>query len=295
MGIHGIVILFALVVLGGKLEVGGHPSEKLLVRGARMVNGTKMTIEDAPWFVFLMGEYDHFHKGFASCSGSIISSYWVMTVAHCACSTVPRMKIKFVLAGSDFYSEQYIIGAKYNEDTKGYRHKIDKTICHPHWNAAHQGIHDIALVHVIEPFKFNETLQLILNHQDRRIFAETQAIAFGWDHSVQNSERFGRVLNFAKMKITPTNTCDFFRATIHGRRTPPPGQLCADPVSGKPNSGDSGGPLVFEGILVGIYSWRYIFNNSKWPFGFVDVACYYDWILGNICDDVPDILSPCGY
>lgn len=248
--------------------IRGDSPEMLLGRSARMIDGVKISIEKAPWQVFLMDNWGA-SVDFV-CGGSIISSNWVVTAGHCCCESENKTK-RFVSAGSS----NFLLGS---------RHSIVETICHPLHELRREiiqlTVHDIAVVRVAEPFIFDETRQPVpLYVRASATVAQAQAIVSGWGAINIKGNVFDVNLKSATMNITSGLECETFLSGIYTSSSVPTGQICAEPLSGMICFGDSGGPLTVNGTLVGIVSWANGTSCTKdYPAVFTEVARYRYWI-----------------
>lgn len=257
---------------GGELrESHGHQLENLLYRSARIVDGTKTSIENVPWQVCLVQD-----RGFEVlnfCGGSIISCDWVVTAAHCVCNVT-----------SEFLSRTFV-SAGSSDFRKGSRHKIVQIFCHPlhesRKEAVELAVHDIALLKILEPFDLDATRQPIpLYTRALNTLADSQATASGWGAVNLEANQFSFDLKAATMRVISLPECRAYLSTVYNNsNSPPNGQLCARPISGKVCTGDSGGPLTVNGTLVGLDSWRNgDFCTRDYPSVFTEVAQYRYWI-----------------
>lgn len=109
-----------------------------LRENSRIIDGTDAVIEIYPYQVILQNQISH------DCGGSIISEHWVITAGHCIYDDNEDLRIR---AGANFVNRG------------GSLHTVDRTIIHERYELTGQGVplYDVALVHVVEPFVFDNT------------------------------------------------------------------------------------------------------------------------------------------
>lgn len=136
-----------------------------------MVDGSEVAIEEVPWQVSLVHESEGNSTCF--CGGSITSSNWVITAAHCVdIEELEYARTMYVSAGSADYRE-------------GSRHTIVDRIPHPGYKFRKEttevAIKDIALLQVMKLFVFAKTRQPIsLYFRAHATLSQSLAIASGW-------------------------------------------------------------------------------------------------------------------
>lgn len=221
----------------------------------RIVGGKQVKIESFPYQVSLR------HFGLHACGGSIISSNYVLTAAHC----VEGFKFFYrIQAGSS----HKLIG--------GTLHNVKRIIQHSGYLMTKQGVpvNDIALIQVREPFKFDKTHAAIPLYEG---VSETgiNATISGW--GTTNSERSPNYLQAVDVPIISRNKC---KEAYRNLTVLPEGQICAAvPEGGKDScQGDSGGPLVVNGKLAGIVSWGIGCGVKGKPGIYTEVAHHLVWI-----------------
>lgn len=240
-----------------------------------MLNGTNVSINEIPSQVGLL----YLQNGFLRYggAGSIISHYWVVTVAHCTCWTGPGDDImQYVSSGSNEYDD-------------GDLHTISEIKCHPDYGfnrTLQVTYNDVALVRVTQPFSFG------YNRNPIRLFdkvwqTEDRAIAYGWGSVRRDGIGVSRTLKKIAVKITPVEQCQHFLKFVYQSMNVSLGQICGDGLSsGYICYGDSGGSLVQNGKLLGLISWIYSDQCGipKYPGVFVDIRVFSSWILQTIRD-----------
>ncbi|XP_013165844.1 PREDICTED: trypsin epsilon [Papilio xuthus] len=168
-----------------------------------------------------------YYNNIGTCSGSIISSSWIITSAHCiqpnlhTIIVLQKTRYKMEFIGYITIYDAYVHpDFKLNIDTMPNREK------------------DIALLYVREEIKFNRYMKPIRLSRMRPKIGDTGIIAgFGETEINLTTPREG---------IAVIDTCP----NASGERTR---NICTiGPVRAGP--GDSGGPLIYKGKLVGLIS-----------------------------------------
>lgn len=228
------------------------PPSLIRNNNGRIVGGDDAEIEDVPYQVSLS------LWGYLYCGGSIISENWVVTAAHCATQSPSRYTIR---AGSN------------RATLNGSTHKVDKIISHENYGNV-QGF-DIALMHVTNPFKFNEKRKPIpLFEQNEEAVAGSIAVISGWGDDYPKGVN---ILQRAKVPIISKRKCHENYLDMGGI---PDNEICAGYSHGGTDScqGDSGGPLAINGRLAGITSWGRGCAQAKYPGVYTEVAAHRSWI-----------------
>uniref|UniRef100_A0A3Q3GCR8 Transmembrane serine protease 5 n=1 Tax=Labrus bergylta TaxID=56723 RepID=A0A3Q3GCR8_9LABR len=229
----------------------------------RIIGGVEATLGRWPWQVSLY--YSNRH----TCGGSIITSQWVVTAAHCV-----HKKIIF---------------------NKNYNHR------------SHDN--DIALIKLQTPLNFSDTIRPVcLPQYDSDLPGGTQCWISGWGYTQPEgvlcfylSVHSPDTLKEAPVPIISTKKCNS-SCMYNGEITPR--MLCAGYLEGKVDAcqGDSGGPLVCQDEnvwrLVGVVSWGTGCAEPNHPGVYTKVAEFLGWIYDMIevnRHSIPEILQPKKY
>ncbi|XP_043285785.1 trypsin alpha-4-like [Venturia canescens] len=266
---YTLAILCAMVVLGNGRRISEDPSQKLLARRTRVIDGGEVSIENIPWQVNFINYWGR--STIPGCSGSIISSNWVITAGHCICSWA-----------WDSLGPLIVLSAGSSHYKKGSHHTIVEVICHPQYYLQDDKdllpFNDIGLLRVAEPFKFDKTRQPIPLHSGAyEAMGQFEAIASGWGSTTLDGQLSDN-LKAATFKVISSLDCLAFLSTVDKNSSAYSAKICAEPLSGSICQGDSGGPLTVNGTLVGIVSWGRSCSAKDGPQVFSEVAHYRDWI-----------------
>ncbi|KAM4652204.1 transmembrane protease serine 3-like [Discoglossus pictus] len=243
----------------------GRPS----VESNRIVGGSPSAWGRWPWQVSLLWDGRHV------CGGSIISSQWVMSAAHCfvlsSFLAVGRWRVhagSITLHPAGSYSIQSIYyNGLYNSETNDY---------------------DVALLKTNVPMAFSETLRPVCLPRSHQQFQATgNCWISGWGH-VSEGGQLSPVLREAKVHLISSHLCNH---TSYYPGLISPRMLCAGYLDGKADScqGDSGGPLVCQdgGLWwqVGIVSWGEGCGRPNRPGVYTNLTALLDWVYHRLQED----------
>uniref|UniRef100_A0A3B1KC78 Transmembrane serine protease 5 n=1 Tax=Astyanax mexicanus TaxID=7994 RepID=A0A3B1KC78_ASTMX len=232
----------------------------------RIVGGVEATPGRWPWQVSLY--YSNRH----TCGGSIITSQWIVTAAHCV-YRLPQVSSWVVYAGIVTRNTAKL--AQYT----GYA--VEKIIYNKNYNhRSHDN--DIALMKLRTPLNFSDTIRpACLPQYDHDLPGGTQCWISGWGYTQPDDVHIPDTLKEAPVPLISTKKCNsscMYNGEITSR------MLCAGYTEGKVDAcqGDSGGPLVCQDDnvwrLVGVVSWGTGCAEPNHPGVYTKVAEFLGWI-----------------
>ncbi|XP_030644550.1 trypsin-3-like [Chanos chanos] len=237
--------LIVLVLLGTALAVPVEQSDE------KVVGGYECPRHSVPYQASLNAGY-HF------CGGSLITSQWVISAAHCF----------------DYYT-QVRLGEHDIAVNEGTEQFIDaeKLIRHPYYNSYNLD-NDIMLIKLSRPAILNSYVQTV-PLPSRCPQANEHCMVSGWGNTITNGSDYPDRLQCLWQPIIDHTTCrnaypHYFTDNM----------VCSGFMQGGASScqGDSGGPLVCNGELQGIVSWGYDCAQVGHPSVYVRVCRYNNWI-----------------
>uniref|UniRef100_A0AAZ3QQ40 Transmembrane protease serine 5 n=1 Tax=Oncorhynchus tshawytscha TaxID=74940 RepID=A0AAZ3QQ40_ONCTS len=238
----------------------------------RIIGGVEATLGRWPWQVSLY--YSNRH----TCGGTIITSQWVVTAAHCVHNyRLPQVSSWVVYAGIVTRSS-----AKMAQYT-GYA--VEKIIYNKKYNLRSHD-NDIALMKLLTPLNFSDTIRPIcLPQYEHDLPGGTQCWISGWGYTQPDDVLIPATLKEATVPLISTKKCNS-SCMYNGEVTPR--MLCAGYTEGKVDAcqGDSGGPLVCQidnvWRLVGVVSWGTGCAEPNHPGVYTKVAEFLGWIYDMI-------------
>ncbi|XP_014371555.2 phenoloxidase-activating enzyme-like [Papilio machaon] len=246
----------------------------------RIIGGGPAGIDQYPWLVLL-----EYAKGLTLCGGSLITSRFVLTAAHCLRAENLPLFARLAEYNTSSYPTDTV-----ETDGGGFDNitveivPIERSIRHPNYTRAYLH-HDIGLSKLKRAVTFTEFIRTIcLPTQDyRKTF--TVPLNFtvaGWG---SDGSKFSEVKKHVKVPYVPNDQCRE-RYTLNKIVD---SQMCAGGKRGEDScSGDSGGPLMYEledntYVAIGVVSFGYKeCGTVNVPAIYTYVYEYLDWIKDNM-------------
>ena len=213
---------------------------------AKIVGGVEAKPNQYPWLVRLqLASY--------LCGGSIISSRFILTAAHC---TNGRSASQITI----YFADHSVSGSDPEEFSRG----VTRIIQHPQFNSFTFD-YDFALLEIAgDAIDFTKSLRiqkicLPTNCDDEGCATNSMASIAGWGNLGEDLSGGSVVLQNAQVEIQDQSTC----RSQYGSSSITDRMLCAGYVDGGIDTcqGDSGGPLMTneDGAyrLCGVVSWGY--------------------------------------
>uniref|UniRef100_A0A8C6S6J9 trypsin n=1 Tax=Neogobius melanostomus TaxID=47308 RepID=A0A8C6S6J9_9GOBI len=211
----------------------------------RIVGGYECPKNSVPYQVSLNAGY-HF------CGGSLISSQWVVSAAHCYKSRINVRLGEHNIAMNEG-TEQWIDSAK--------------IIKHPQYNSYNLD-NDIMLIKLSRPATLNSYVRTVAL-PSRCPVADENCLVSGWGNMstavLETAIIDDRICkNSYPQLMTPT--CSALDSCLEER-------------------GDSGGPLVCSGMLQGVVSWGYDCAMRDHPSVYARVCRFTSWIQSTMSNN----------
>ncbi|CAG00063.1 unnamed protein product, partial [Tetraodon nigroviridis] len=217
----------------------------------KIVGGYECRKNSVPYQVSL-------NSGYHFCGGSLISSSWVVSAAHCYKSRIQVRLGEHNIAVNEG-TEQFINSAK--------------VITHPRYNSYNLD-NDIMLIKLSSPARLDSYARTV-SLPSSCAGAGTSCLISGWGNTSSSGSNYPDRLMCLNAPILSDTSC----------RNSYPGQIstnmfCAGFLEGGKDScqGDSGGPVVCNGQLQGVVSWGYGCAQRNKPGVYTKVCNYNSWL-----------------
>ncbi|NXT08354.1 ACRO protein, partial [Prunella fulvescens] len=237
----------------------------------RIVGGAGALPGAWPWMVSIQHPWapDPGHW----CGGSLISTQWVLTAAHCF-DKFDNISLMYVVIGA---TQLTLLGL--GAQTRS----VKQVLIHQYYNADDMS-YDIALLELDHPVQCSPYIQLACVPDATLRVSELQNCWIaGWGSTTARSQNSGDVLQEAKVQLINLQLCnssDWYNGEIHTHN------LCAGYPQGGIDTcqGDSGGPLMCQDNnadywwVVGVTSWGKGCARARQPGVYISTQHFYDWI-----------------
>jgi secreted trypsin-like serine protease len=271
-----LLVLSAVVALAlaeGKFQAAYIPLATEISNdpSLRIVGGQDATRNQFPYQISLqrrviLSLYSHI------CGGSILSTNWVLTAAHCTHGTAAG-NLR-VIAGILLLNDANIAGQQTRD--------ASQIINHPSYPGGNQvAPNDISLVRLATPLSYTINVQPIAIPQQGHSSRGTGVLS-GWG-LLRSGGSTPNHLQFANLPVVPETECNAILTSLLGSNNPfsIALNLCSGTVLGFESAcnGDSGGPYVKDGNVIGVVSWGLVpCGDAGAPSVFAKTSAYSNWI-----------------
>uniref|UniRef100_A0A0P4WFI2 Peptidase S1 domain-containing protein n=1 Tax=Scylla olivacea TaxID=85551 RepID=A0A0P4WFI2_SCYOL len=233
---------------------------------SRIVGGQVAEVNEWRWQVALRW----YTTNFIFCSGSLLSSEWVLTAAHCM-DNLSDLRAIYVTVGD--YHRDILAVNPYRVNVT-----VAKLVKHPKYSSITVD-NDVALLQLSTPVKYNQGVAPVCLpcSLSENILLKENATVTGWG-TMSFQGTLSPVLLEAQLPLLTTEECQQY---LGGNITD--NMLCTYDKGKDACQGDSGGPLTWKDgaghyHLVGVVSWGFGCADTDVPGVYAKVMNYIDWI-----------------
>ncbi|CAH2094965.1 unnamed protein product [Euphydryas editha] len=243
------------------------PVRSSIARPNRIVGGQPTTIDRYPSIVQLEFFESSDQTWRQDCGGSIITSRYVVTAAHCTIDYVPALQR--IRAGSS------------NRHVGGVIAYVEAIFIHPSFGSNfYEG--DISVVRLTTPLVFSSVIQPTAIATQNSVIPDNLPVVYaGWGHTEEDGES-SSILRDVQIYTINKTLCRQSYDQLELGIFITDNMICAGllDVGGRDAcQGDSGGPLYYSNILIGVVSWGVGCGQADYPGVNINVASYTEWIV----------------
>ncbi|XP_050354852.1 trypsin, alkaline C-like [Nymphalis io] len=234
----------------------------------RIVGGEPTTIEKYPSIVQV--DYLNLFTDIwsQSCGGSILTTRYILSAAHCFDGSFYNPNLRRIRAGSTY------------RNTGGVIAYVEDAYNHPSYGLrGYDG--DITVVKLRSALFYTPVVQRTTIVSQGSIIPDNFPVVHaGWGTTSQNGSSSSVLRDVTIFTVNNTVCAERYAAEPD---SPPvtENMICAGllDIGGRDAcNGDSGGPLYFGNITIGVVSWGAECANATLPGVSTNVASYSDWI-----------------
>lgn len=264
--------VFILLALAG-IAAGAPNAAKLLKNprstplsrgGGKIVGGEDAYYGEFPHQIMLLrGGPD----GSLMCGGSLISSNWVVTAAHC-CDGQSASRLGVAVGAHNLYSD--------DDDQENIQ--VSRVVMHEDyddWNINN----DICLLELETAATMGSHVGTISLPSANEEYSEgTMCTVTGWGTTSEGGS-LARVLQKVSVPVVSDDNC----RDSYGADSIADSMICAGLDQGGKDScqGDSGGPFMCGNQLSGVVSWGYGCAEAGYPGVYTQTSYFVSWVNGH--------------
>ncbi|XP_073833443.1 serine protease SP24D-like [Musca autumnalis] len=250
-----LLLLLPLLIPSVPTEAGNKP--QVYYPQSRIVGGATASEGQFPHQVSLKFLNNH------NCGGSILTSTYIVTAAHCVMLGKPPVKIPAQLLS--------IRAGSRDVDEGGQFVRVSEVKVHPLYDGQD---YDIAVLKLARPLQLNDKVKTIaLAKRDPP--TGVPILTSGWGMT-KNGGNTTKYLQYNTLMALRREDCSRVMYRVHESI------LClAHANNNGVCKGDSGGPATYKNTLVGVTNYISGGCGSYNPDGFASVAYFREWLRNN--------------
>lgn len=237
--------------------------DHILMQSQRIFNGHSSQPGQFPYIALLQINR---LQSTTVCGGSLISTKWIITAAHCIHNAV--------------HIDVHLGAHSLKDPTEPHRivASVNGTIIHFGYIGV-MALNDVGLIQLREAITLSNRIQIVRLPVGRDLYVSENVLASGWGRKYTQASNHASILQWARLFVISNEVCMRSLSPLSVRDT----VICAQGENSESVcAGDSGGPLVLEQdgrTIIGVTSFGHINGcHLGHPQGFTRVTSYVSWI-----------------